>query len=291
MKVLLTGGSGFIGSHVLAVLQRQGVDVVALGRSSTSASIRHIECDLLAASNFYTLLRREKATHLVHLAWEAEHGKYWTSPLNLQWVKATLDLVEAFCSSGGQRVIMAGTCAEYDWNYGYCREADTPMNPITLYGTAKDATRRLVAAICNQHHVSFGWGRLFLPFGRGEAQSRLIPSLIQVFQGKESVFPINLTVYRDFLHASDVATGFLQLLTSNADGSYNISSGVPVCLNDVVNMLAALLDADPEPILAQSTERLGEPELLVGDNRKLKRLGWKPTLSMWSGLEYILNEN
>ena len=291
MKVLLTGGSGFIGSHVLALLQREGLDVVTLGRRKTSSSIRHIECDLLAATDFYTFLRKEKVTHLVHLAWEAEHGKYWASPHNLQWVKATLDLVAAFCSAGGQQVIMAGTCAEYDWNYGYCREVDTPLNPITLYGTAKDATRRLVGAICDQHHVPLGWGRLFLPFGRGEAQSRLIPSLIQVFQGRRTVFPINLSAHRDFLHVSDVATGFFKLLTSNIDGEYNISSGTPVSLNEVVNILADLIDADPEPILNQSTERLDEPELLVGDNRKLKRLGWKPTLSMRSGLENLLNKN
>lgn len=290
MKVLLTGGSGFIGSHVLALLQREDVDVVTLGRSKISPSFRHIECDLLAEDDLYTLLLKEKATHLVHLAWETEHGKYWTSPINLQWVKATLDLVEAFCSSGGHYVIMAGTCAEYDWNYGYCVEADTPLNPLTLYGTAKDATRRLVAAICKEHNVPFGWGRLFLPFGRGEAQSRLIPSLIQVFQGKRRVFPINLTVYRDFLHASDVATGFFQLLTSNADGSYNISSGMPVRLNEVVNMLADILVADPGPILAQSIDRLNEPELLIGNNEKLNRLGWNPALSMWSGLEHTLNE-
>ena len=289
MRVLLTGGSGFVGRYVLKALQHQGIEVVTVGRVRAQPSVPFIEADLLSVTDFGPLVQQAQATHLLHLAWYAEHGKYWTSPLNLRWAEATTRLVEAFCAAGGQQVVIAGTCAEYDWAHGYCREDSTPLTPATLYGTAKDATRRLVMAVCAQHQVSCAWGRIFLPFGRGESTSRLIPSLIDVFRGVRAPFGVNATAYRDFLHASDVAEGFVRLLTTGASGAYNICSGEPVRLTEVVTTLASLLRAAPESVLALTTERPGEPSLLVGENLKLKALGWRPALTLAQGLERTLH--
>ena len=204
--------------------------------------------------------------------------------------EVTTRLVDAFCAAGGQQVVIAGTCAEYDWTHGYCREDSTPLNPASLYGTAKDATRRLVMAVCAQHQVPCAWGRVFLPYGSGEASQRLISSLIGVFRGKRPPFGVNAAAYRDFLHASDVAEGFIALLRSGASGAYNISTGRPVQLGDVVQELARLLNADPQAVLGLTTERSGEPPLLVGENRKLKTLGWQPALSLAQGLERTVRE-
>jgi nucleoside-diphosphate-sugar epimerase len=287
MRVLLTGGSGFLGRHVLDSLHRQNIETVMLGRqrAANSAFADFIEADLLAAPDFTALVKASGASHLLHLAWYAEHGKYWTSPLNLRWVEATTHLVEAFCEAGGQQVVVAGSCAEYDWSHGYCREDSTPLNPATLYGTAKDATRRLTVALCAQQQVPCAWGRVFLPFGTGEASQRLIPSLIEVFRGKRPPFGVNAAAYRDFLHTSDVAEGFIALLQNGASGAYNISSGQPAQLGDVVRELAQLLDADPQAVLDLTTARPGEPPLLAGENLKLKTLGWQPALSLAQGLE------
>lgn len=285
MRVLLTGSSGFVGRYVLNALQVQCIEVVAVGRTRPPPSVRFIEADLLNITDFNSLVQQAQATHLLHLAWYAEHGKYWTSPLNLRWAEATTRLVEAFCAAGGQQVVIAGTCAEYDWAHGYCREDSTPLNPATLYGTAKDATRRLVMAVCAQHQVPCAWGRIFLPYGQGESTNRLIPSLIDVFRGGRAPFGVSATAYRDFLHASDVAEGFVRLLTTGASGAYNICSGEPMCLAAVVRTLASLLGANPEPVLALTTERPGEPPLLVGENLKLKGLGWQPALTLAQGFE------
>lgn len=288
MRVLLTGASGFIGRYVLKALQQRGIDVVTFGRTRPQNSVPFIEADLLSTIDFAPLLQKAQATHLLHLAWYAEHGKYWTSPLNLRWLEATTRLVEAICVAGAQHVLVAGTCAEYDWKYGYCREDSTPLNPATFYGLTKDATRRLVMAVCAQHQIPCAWGRIFLPFGHGESTSRLIPSLIQVFRGERAPFGVNANACRDFLHVSDVAEGFVKLLTTQAVGSYNVCSGDPTRLTDVVTTLAALLDADPEPLLAMTTERLGEPPLLLGESFKLKSLEWRPLLTLPQGLECSL---
>lgn len=292
MKVLLTGASGFLGQYVLNRLQQQGIETVVLGRKQPFGSTLagFIEADLLAAPDFSALIQKASATHLLHLAWYAEHGKYWASPLNLRWVNASTQLIEAFCQAEGQRVVVAGTCAEYDWSHGYCREESTPLNPATLYGTAKDAARRLIMAICTQYKVPCAWGRVFLPFGTGESSQRLIPSLIEVFQGQRPPFGINTVAYRDFLHASDVAAGFITLLQSAEHSAYNISSGQPVLLENTVRYLAKFLNADPQQVLDLSIERLGEPNLLVGDNHQLRALGWCPMLSLAQGLEKVVKE-
>lgn len=292
MKVLLTGASGFLGSYALDSLRCHGIETVMLGRrrAPDSAFADFIEADLLATSDFAALIQGSGVTHLLHLAWYAEHGKYWTSPINFRWVEATTRLVEAFCAAGGQQVVVAGTCAEYDWSHGYCREDSTPLNPATLYGSAKDAARRLAMAVCARHQVPCAWGRVFLPFGTGEASQRLIPSLIEVFRGRRPPFGVNAVAYRDFLHASDVAEGFIALLQRGENGAYNISSGQPVRLADVVQELAQLLDADPQAVLDLTTERPGEPPLLVGENLKLKALGWQQALSLAQGLEQTVRE-
>lgn len=290
MKVLMTGATGFLGRYVLACLDWHGIDTVVVGRRwiPETSTVRFIESDLIDAPDMPTLVRNASATHLLHLAWYAEHGKFWTSPLNLRWMEATTRLVEAFCDAGGQKVVVAGTCAEYDWSYGYCREDSTPLNPDTLYGAVKDATRRLVMAICVQHNIPCAWGRIFIPYGTGEADQRLIPSLIDVFRGKRSPFGVNISAYRDFLHASDVAAAFVTLLRQNAQGAYNISSGQPVRLEMLIGELAQLMAVDSAPLLDLAVERPGEPPLLAGENLRLSQLGWRPACSLTQGLQRTL---
>jgi nucleoside-diphosphate-sugar epimerase len=288
MKVLLTGASGFLGSYVLKALQRHNIDVVAVGRTLPQVPTKFIEADLLSIHDFAPLIKQAQPTHLLHLAWYAEHGKYWNSSLNLRWTETTIRLVEAFCAAGGRHIVLAGTCAEYDWTQGYCQEDTSLLNPATLYGVAKDATRRLAMAVCAQHHTSCAWGRIFLPFGHGENFNRLIPSLIDVFQGTRRPFELNALAYRDFLHASDVAEGFIKLLMEKVQGEYNICSGEPIRLSEVVTTLASFLDADPAVILELANERPHEPALLIGKNAKLKALGWQPAYTLMQGFERTL---
>lgn len=281
MKVLVVGASGFIGRHVLNQLVGAGIDSVVVGRTCpTGYTGDFVEADLLEAEGSKNLIQRAGASHLIHLAWYAEHGAYWTSPLNLRWVDATVRLTEAFCLAGGKQMVLAGTCAEYDWSYGYCTETNTPLKPATLYGIAKDATRRLVTAVCAEYQVPCAWGRIFLPYGPGEDSRRLIPALIDVFEGKRVPFGVNATAFRDFLHVEDVAAGFLTLLQGGAGGAFNICSSQPVQIAEVVKLLAKQRTADPQLILSLNTERPGEPPLLVGDNKKIMQLGWRAKHSL-----------
>ncbi len=288
MRVLLTGASGFVGSYLLEAMVNSGIETITVGRHAPNASSKktsHVHCDLLQEKDLPSLVKKTKVSHLLHCAWFAEHGAFWNSPINTRWVDASLRLVEAFCSHGGERVVGVGTCAEYDWSYKCCQEATTPLNASSLYGASKDATRRLTEMICKQHQVGFAWGRIFAPFGTGENAQRLIPSLIRSIRGEAQPMGINTDIYRDYLHVSDVARALTLLVTGEFQGAYNISSGQPVQLGHIARSLAQVLGMQLEPALLPRADFIDPVSLLFGDNTKIKKLGWTQLISLEAGLE------
>ena len=286
MKILLTGASGYLGHHILAYLRQQGCDVVMLGRSRPVGyeDVPLVHCDLLNGSNLVEAVQQAGATHLMHLAWTTEHGVYWASPLNFRWGDVTLRLLQAFADAGGRHVAIAGTCAEYDWAQGTLIEGISPYAPATLYGVAKDATRRMATALCASRGVSLAWGHVFFPFGPGEAPQRMLPSLVQVFQGKATPFGVNSAAYRGMLSVADAASALGSLLMHGRSGNFNICSGQPVLIGDVVRTLARLCGADPNPVLALASVRAGDPPVLVGDTTRLLSTGWRPQFTLEQGL-------
>jgi nucleoside-diphosphate-sugar epimerase len=283
MKVMLTGATGFVGCYVAKELERQGIEYVSLQRGLASYA-RAIQMDLLGTLELESLFQKFKPTHLVHVAWYAEHGKYWDSELNLQWVLATRRLVEAFCSSGGQHVVITGTCAEYDWTHGYCVEDVTPLRPKTLYGICKDTTRRVIELVVEKHGVSMSWARVFFPYGPGEASQRLIPSLFNAFKGEILPFGVNASSFRDLIHVEDAARAVLACTQSKFVGAVNICSGKPVQISSVVDAVAKINKSDPEIILKLAPKTLENNHFLVGDNKKLESLGWKQEIVLEQGL-------
>lgn len=294
MKLLVTGASGFIGRHVLALLREQGVHAWTLGRNPPpgQAPSRHLSCDLLGGDDGrLDAMRALAASHLLHLAWVTDPFSYQTSPLNSAWLWATQRLTRAFAQSGGRHVVVAGTCAEYDWSQGWCHEDTTWLAPATPYGEAKDATRRWMQDYAAAQGIRLAWARIFFPYGTWQASERLIPALIASLQGRRAVFPVQGRQQRDFVSAPDVAQGLWTLLQPAADGCYNIGSAEPSSIADLVRVLAQLLDVDPAPVQALAVAQLQPPVLVAGDNSRLRALGWPGPVSLAEGLARMLAES
>jgi nucleoside-diphosphate-sugar epimerase len=275
-RVLVTGASGFIGRHTVPLLSAAGYEV-------HTASFP--EVDLLNAGARRDVVARVRPTHLLHLAWHVPPGKYWTSLENVRWLQASLDLVTEFAGQGGERVVTAGTCAEYNWSPGgVCRETGTPLEPASLYGASKDALRRIQESLAGQFGFRSCWGRVFFPYGPGEPAGRLVPSVIDSLRRGEPARCSHGRQVRDFLHVADVARAFVVLLESDCMGAVNIGSGAGVSIAEVVRTIGDLFGRHDLIRLGELPARAGEPNELVADTTVLRSLGFAPQFDLRSGL-------
>ena len=123
------------------------------------------------------LIARSQPTHLLHLAWNAEPGRYWTTPENLAWAQASFALYRAFAEAGGRRAVGAGTCAEYDWSTRLPRGRDAAA-PRHALRAAKRRSARAVR-LRRAHGPSTAWGRVFFLYGPGEHPAGSSPAVIR----------------------------------------------------------------------------------------------------------------
>jgi len=281
---------------VLKPLRKRGFEVHAVARRAPeggAGEIRWHNAELMDSAERERLLAQAQPTHLLHLAWYAEHGKYWTSTENLRWVETSLALLRGFVENGGRRAVIAGTCAEYDWRHGTCVEATTPTVPKTLYGAAKNALHEVAAAYAKQAGFSLAWGRIFLPYGPGEPPTRLVPSTITALLSKQPVRVSHGAQYRDFLHVSDCADALAALAASEVTGAVNIGSGEPHTIREMVETLAAIACPGESAKIEFGAVAVADddPPLLVADTSRLrKELHWQPTIPLAQGLAAAVDD-
>jgi len=287
-RVLVTGASGFIGRWTLAPLVARGFEVHAVDvrrPSSSPAGVVWHDGDLLAPGGAARAIAEVGPTHLLHLAWYAAHRLFWSSPENLRWVSASLDLVRAFRDAGGERAVLAGTCAEYDAAHGWCSERTTPLAPSTLYGASKDALRRTVEAYASQQSMSWAWGRVFLLHGPDEHPDRLLPAVVGSMLRGEPTRCSHGRQIRDFLHVADVGAAFASLLDTPVQGPVNIASGEPRALREIVTAAAQVIGTPQLVRFGDVVVPASEPPLLVADVRRLREeVGFEPAWSFEAGV-------
>src|SRR4029453_7633709 len=109
--LLFTGAGGFIGRHAVPYLLERGYEVHAVGIRPLQLERCSVHvANLLNISEVTALVASVRPTHLLHMAWYVEHGKFWTSSENTRWVEASLGLFREFIAKGGQRGVTTGTC-------------------------------------------------------------------------------------------------------------------------------------------------------------------------------------
>ena len=286
MKVLVTGASGFIGSHCCSQLSALGYEVHAVSsKFQTDSAMQWHKVDLLDSQQIRELINTIKPTHLLHLAWYAEPDKYWTSIKNYHWVKASLTLFEEFSKSGGKRIVVSGSCAEYDWGFSNYCEDSTPLNPNSLYGVCKHSLQSMLSSFASLTGLSFAWGRIFSIYGPREHPKRSFALVIQALLRGETVECNNGELTRDYLHVNDVASAFVALLNSDIQGPINIGSGSGVTLKTIVGKIEKSIGNYGCLRLNKQPNTINEPPIIIADTKRLNSIGWTPIYNIDTGLD------
>ncbi|HUP15142.1 MAG TPA: NAD(P)-dependent oxidoreductase [Acidimicrobiia bacterium] len=291
-RVLVTGGSGFIGRHVVAGLLEREHEVHVASRSDPASSgARWHRVDLMNADQTEAVLAAVRPEVLAHLAWYTDPRDYRSSLDNLQWIEASIRLIRLFAAHGGERVIGAGSCAEYDSGHGFCSEATTPANPDSLYGASKNAVHRVVSQAADQLGTDVAWARVFFPYGAGEPADKLVSYVAGRLLRGLTADCTSGEQFRDYIHVTDIASFFVALIESGRTGTFNVGTGVPVTVAQVVLTIGRILGAPDLINLGARESPPGDVPMLVADIRRARaELAWGPSLSIDTGLELTIEE-
>lgn len=293
-RVLVTGASGFIGSHVARELVERGRDVAVVVRPNSSLwrladiadRLTIIPGDLADAPALRPAFEAWRPEACIHLAWYAEPGKYLTSRENISALEGSLKLLDELIHVDCGRVVMTGTCAEYDTDQGYLRE-NGPIRPSTLYAASKHSLDLMASQIAASAGINLTWARLFFLYGPQEDERRLVPALIQALLRGDS-FPASAgEQVRDYLHVFDMASALCALVERRANGAVNVCSGVPVTMRQVMETIAEFTGNGHLIQFGELPYRQWDPRFICGDNLRLrKETGWLPRYAtLDAGLE------
>jgi len=293
-RVLVTGAGGFIGRWSVPALLGMGYEVHAVLSGKASRDIPaelqgamiHF-ADLLDDSQVDDLMSEARPTHLLHFAWIATPGLYWQSAENFRWAAASEHLLRSFGARGGGRVVMAGSCAEYDWSrVEECDELCSPLAndgtaPLSPYAACKIGLQRTLADVGRREHLSTAWGRIFFQFGPHEHPDRLVPFVIcNLLQGREAPCSHGRQI-RSFLHVADVGAAFAAVLDSELEGPVNIGSGERVALADLLGRIGRQIGCADLLRLGARPAPPHEPPVLVPEVRRLlEEARWRPRLTL-----------
>jgi nucleoside-diphosphate-sugar epimerase len=289
MKVLVTGGQGFVGSHLLEELTARGIDVRATCRSRSALAeqptdgVEWMDCDLLDASDGAMRSIARDIDAAVHCAWCAAPGEYLTSALNAEYQRSSARLFSALRDAGCRMVTGVGTCFEYRMQSTPLDE-NSPTEPLTPYAEAKLATCR------NGHRIAegtmgFAWARLFYLYGPRENPRRLVAGVTRSLLAGAVADVTEGRQVRDFLHVRDAASALATITLTARPGVTNVGSGIPVTVRTIVETLGDLTGRSDLVNFGGRRENLVDPPYVCADISRLRQTGWAPRFDLHGGLE------
>lgn len=239
-RVVVTGAGGYVGRHVVRALLDRGHDVVATVRPGSRADVDP-RATLVAADvldpGFDLAALGEPADGLVHLAWQ--DGFAHNAPSHMLQLSNHFRFLDAVVEWGVGRLAVLGTMHEVGYWEGAI-DADTPTNPLSLYGIAKDALRR-ASFVHLAPRVSLQWLRCYYILGDDRNNQSIFTRILTAVDEGRTTFPFTTGRNRyDFIDVEDLAEQIAAVSTrADVTGVINCASGEPVSLADRVERFIA----------------------------------------------------
>lgn len=300
MKLLVTGGAGYIGSIVARDLVAAGHEVVVLDnlrqghRDAVAAGSRLEVRDLLDRDGVFELLSEgfDGVLHFAALALVGESvshpERYWHTN-----VGGTLNLLEAMAEAGTERLVFSSTCAVYGEPDEVPISEAASLRPINPYGASKLAVDLMITSFCGAHDLGAVSLRYFNVAGASgelgedhQPETHLIPNILRAALGHKPCVEIFGTDYptpdgtaiRDYIHIDDLSRAHLMALESQRLGEhqiFNLGNGSGFSVREVIAAAHAVTGA--EISTREAERRPGDPPMLVAAGERIRsELGWAP---------------
>jgi dTDP-6-deoxy-L-talose 4-dehydrogenase (NAD+) len=289
MRILVTGGSGFLGSAVVRHALTAGHDVAILSRQPNTAAGTPgsvpIPGDL--ASPPWEAIAGFRPEAVLHAAWIATPGVYLESPANSDWLRWSRGFAQRLPELGVRHLTVLGTCIEYAVTGKPLNEVETPLAPVSPYARAKAELHAALVSDLSGSGTDLAWARIFYPYGPNEHPARLASSLLtRVLAGQ----PITLKTpnsTKDYIHEDDVARALLTVVGAGFQGPINIGTGEGVTVGMLARTLAEFAGRPDLVVLPADAPR--DPlDFVVADASRLHSLGWRPQVALVDGLRRLV---
>jgi nucleoside-diphosphate-sugar epimerase len=301
-RILITGATGFIGSHLTRQLAASGNEIsvllppgAGLDRiNDVSASLHVIPGDVLNPGDVAACLAEAKPDLCFHLAWYVEPGKYLSSEMNLDHLEAGVRLARQLAAAGCRRLVVTGTCFEYDLARqdasGRERLSErSPTAPRSLYAACKSSLQQVLEQLSALSGMAVAWPRLFYQYGPFEDERRLVPVIILALLEGRSVALTPGEQVRDYLHVEDVASAIMATGLGSLTGPVNIGSGTPVTVREIAEALGRVAGRPDLLAFGARDYAPDDPPFVCADNRRLvEGTSWSPHWTLEAGLTQTL---
>jgi nucleoside-diphosphate-sugar epimerase len=289
VKLLVTGGSGFLGSAFVQAATARGHQIGMLSR--TGRDPRDPQVSVLSGSLAdppWAEIARFAPEACLHAAWIATPGVYLESPENGDWVRWSLEFLHRLPALGVRHLVALGTCIEYQITGQPLREDATTLAPASTYARSKCELHERLRASPSLTDATLAWARIFYPYGNGEHPARLASSLLSRLDRGEEVMLRTPHSVKDYIHADDVATALLSVVERRFNGAINIGTGEGVTIETIARRLAASVG---RPELVKVPEKpVADPlDFVVADAGRLHSLGWRPQVTLAAGLQRLVD--
>ena len=297
-SILVTGGNGFVGRHLVRALVRRGHAVTLLQRSSWTAAgvLQTLAIDRFESQAIEATLAGRSFDWMVHLAAYGVDPDHTDFALMQQAnVAATRQLVQVAAGWPARAVFVAGSGSEYAPTIA--EQPVTEEQPLATgdgYGPSKAQAGAAALEVAQAAMLPLIVGRIFNVYGPGEASHRLLPNLYAKLRARERVPLTSGSQRRDFLYVLDVVEAIIAIL-DNLDAqprqaALNVASGKPVTVRCFCEIVARELRAPAELLgFGELSLRPGESSYFVGDPARLEAwTGWRPAYDLASGVAHAI---